>query len=59
MGISWIPDAFINSEEYYVRTYIFMLTNLFGWWSRVVCVEVVWTYGKNGGGVIGEENNKI
>lgn len=29
VGISYLPDAFINSEEYYVRTDASLLTNFY------------------------------
>ena len=30
-----------------------------GWSSRGVCVELVWTYGENGGRSVSEDNNRI
>ena len=30
-----------------------------GWWSKVVYVEVVWTYGEDRGGPISEDDNGI
>ena len=29
------------------------------WSRRAECVEVVWTHGENGGGLFGEEYNRI
>ena len=30
-----------------------------GWSSKTECVEVVLTHGENGGGPVGEENNRM
>ena len=33
--------------------------NRVDWYSRAMCVEVVWTLGENGGGAVDEEDNGI